>query len=93
MFEPPADFTAVPDADELGAATRRAELEELGTTPRLAGVIRVGIAHPGDRSGHNVEADTMRAELLEDFSTKPFEAVPLEATTAAEQQAEAQKRL
>jgi hypothetical protein len=91
LFEPPADFTAVPNADELAAMTRRLELEELGTTPKLAGVIRIGVAPPADKSGH-VAADAMRTELLEDFNAKPFEAVPLEAATPADQQIEARKK-
>ncbi len=50
LFEPPPAFTALPDADALAAAARRVELEELGTKPKLAGMIRIGVAPPGDRS-------------------------------------------
>ena len=48
LFEPPAGFAALPDAESLVAAARRAELEELGTTPKQAGRIRIGVAPPGD---------------------------------------------
>jgi hypothetical protein len=91
LFEPPPAFAALPDAGALAAAARRVELEELGTTPKLAGMIRIGVAPPGDRSGKGVAADNMRG-LLEDFNTRPFEAVPLSAGTAEEQQAEARKK-
>ena len=92
LFEPPSEFAALPDADALAAAARRVELEELGTTPKLAGMIRIGVAPPGDRSGKGVAADSIRSGLLEDFSTRPFEAIPLSAGTPEEQQAEARKK-
>ena len=92
LFEPPAGFAALPDAESLVAAARRAELEELGTTPKQAGRIRIGVAPPGDRSGKGVSADTVRGDLLENFSNKPFEAVPLSAGSLEEQQAEARKK-
>jgi hypothetical protein len=92
LFEPPAGFAALPDAESLIAAARRAELEELGTTPKQAGKIRIGVAAPGDRSGKGVSADTIRGDLLEHFSNKPFEAVPLSAGSLEEQQAEARKK-
>jgi hypothetical protein len=47
---------------------------------------------PGDRSGKGVSADSVRGDLLENFSNKPFEAVPLSAGTPEEQQAEARKK-
>lgn len=92
LFEPPAGFAALPSAEALAAAARRAELEELGTTPKLAGMIRIGVAPPGDRSGKGVATDTVRGDLLESFSNRPFEAVPLSAGTVDEQQAEARKK-
>jgi hypothetical protein len=92
LFEPPAAFTALPDAETLATAARRAELEALGTTPKLAGMIRIGVAPPGDRSGKAVASDTIRAGLLDDLNTKPFEAIPLSAGTAEEQQAEARRK-
>jgi len=92
LFEPPSAFAALPDADALTAAARRVELEELGTTPKLAGMIRIGVAPPGDRSGKAVAADSMRSRLLEDFNSRPFEAIPLAAGTAEEQHAEARKK-
>ncbi len=92
LYEPPTAFAALADAEALTAAARRAELEELGTTPKLAGIIRIGVAPPGDRSGKSVAADAMRSSLLEDFSQRPFEAVPLSAGTPEEQQAEARKK-
>ena len=64
LFEPPADFTALPDADALVAAARRAELEALGTTPKLAGMIRIGVAPAGDRSGKSGATDAVRGYLL-----------------------------
>ncbi len=92
MFEPPAGFTALPDAESLIAAARRVELEELGTTPKLAGRIRIGVAPTADKSGKSAATDAVRSDLLENFSTKPFEAVPLSAGTPAEQEAEARKK-
>jgi hypothetical protein len=92
LFEPPAGFTALPDAESLVAAARRVELEELGTSPKLAGMIRIGVGPPGDRSGKGVSADTVRTDLLENFSNRPFEAVPLSAGSLEDQQAEARKK-
>lgn len=92
LFEPPSAFAAMPDVDALTAAARRVELEELGTTPKLAGMIRIGVPPPGDRSGKAVAADSMRSGLLEEFNARPFEAIPLGAGTPDEQQAEARKK-
>jgi len=92
LFEPPSGFTALPDAEALSAAARRIELEELGTTPKAVGMIRIGVAPPGDRSGKSIAADAMRTRLLEEFSARPFEAVPLSSGSPEEQQAEARKK-
>jgi hypothetical protein len=92
LFEPPAGFTALADAEALAVTARRIELEELGTTPKLAGMTRIGVAPPGDRSGKSFSADAMRTRLLEELNTRPFEAIPLSSGTAEEQQAEARKK-
>lgn len=92
LFEPPAGFAALPDADALAATAKRIELEELGTTPKLAGMIRIGVAPPGDRSGKSFAAEAMKSRLLEDLNARPFEAIPLSSTTLDEQQAEARKK-
>lgn len=92
LFDPPSDFAALADADAVTAAARRVELEALGATPKLAGMIRIGVPPPGDRSGKGVAADTMRSELLEGLSSRPFEAIPLSASTPEEQQAEARRK-
>ena len=92
LFEPPAGFTALADAEALAVTARRIELEELGTTPKLAGMTRIGVAPPGDRSGKSFSADAMRTRLLEDLNTRPFEAIPLSSGTPEEQQAEARKK-
>src|SRR5436190_11443 len=92
LFEPPAGFTALPDAEALAVTARRIELEELGTTPKLAGMTRIGVAPPGDRSGKSFSADAMRTRLLEELNTRPFEAIPLSSGTPEEQQAEARKK-
>jgi hypothetical protein len=92
LFEPPPGFAALADADALTDAARRAELEELGTSPKLAGMIRIGVAPAGDRSGKGVATDTIRSGLLEDLNNRPFEAIPLSSTTPEEQQAEARKK-
>lgn len=92
IFDPPAEFAALPDAEAVTAAARRVELEELGTTPKQAGMIRIGVPPPGDRSGKGVAADSMRTELLDGLSARPFEAIPLSASTPEEQQAEARRK-
>jgi hypothetical protein len=92
LFEPPSEFAALPDSDALVTAVRRVELEELGSTPKPAGMIRIGVAPPGDRSGKGIAPDSIRSRLLDDFSARPFEAIPLSAGTAEEQQAEARKK-
>jgi hypothetical protein len=92
LFEPPADFSALADAGALAAAARRAELEELGTTPKPTGLVRIGVTVPADRSGRSVSSDVMESELLEAFNEKPFEAVPIAAETPEEQHGEARKK-
>jgi hypothetical protein len=92
LFDPPSTYAALPDADALAAAARRAELEELGTTAKLAGMTRIGVAPPIDRSGKASSADAIRSDLLEEFNVRPFEAIPLAAGTPEEQQAEARKK-
>lgn len=92
LFDPPSTYAALPDADALAAAARRAELEELGTTAKLAGMIRIGVAPPSDRSGKASSADAIRSDLLEEFNVRPFEAIPLAAGTAEQQQVEARKK-
>jgi hypothetical protein len=91
LFEPPSGYGELPDVEALAGAARRAELEELGTTPKLAGRVRIGVPPPADRSG-KAAVDTTRSELIEEFSTRPFEAIPLAAGTAEEQQIEARKK-
>ena len=91
QFEPPSGFAALPDAEALATAARRVELEELGTTPKLAGIIRIGVPPAGDRSGKS-SADAIRSGLLEELNSRPFEAIPLSAGTADEQLAEARKK-
>lgn len=92
LFEAPADFSALADAGALAAAARRAELEELGTTPKPTGMVRIGVTVPADRSGRSVSSDAMASELLEAFNEKPFEAVPIAAETPEEQHGEARKK-
>src|SRR4029077_1944195 len=57
LFEPPPGFAAMADPDALVTAARRAELEELGTSPKLAGMIRIGVVAPGDRTGKGGPTD------------------------------------
>jgi hypothetical protein len=92
LFEPPAGFAPLADAEALAATARRIELEELGTTAKLAGMTRIGVAPPGDRSGKSFNTDAMRVRLLEDLNIRPFEAIPLSSGTPDEQQAEARKK-
>ncbi len=92
LFEPTAGFTALADADALMAAARGAELAALGTTPKLVGMIRIGVAPPGDKSGKAGATEAVRADLLESFNARPFEAVALSAATFEEQIAEARKK-
>ena len=80
LFEAPVAFTKVADANALSAAARRAELEALGTTPKAAGVIRVGVASPTDRTDRGMAPAAVADDLLEVFADKPFEAVPISAT-------------
>lgn len=89
LFEPTPAFAQLANTEAVAAAARRVELEALGTTPKLAGMIRIGVPPPGDRSGKGGGSDTIRAGLLEEFNNRPFEAIPLSPGTAEEQQAEA----
>jgi hypothetical protein len=92
LYDAPADYSEMPNAAAMTMAARKAELEELGTTPKAAGMIRIGVIAPVDKSGRGVTADAMADELLDALGEKPFEAVSILAQTIDEQHVEAAKK-
>ncbi len=91
LFEAPKDFAQAEHSGALAALVRRAELEELGTTPKKVGVIRIGVTMTENRTQLDVAPADMAAELLEGLNTAPYEAVPIRAADADAQQQQAKK--
>ena len=91
LFEAPADYAQADSSAALAALVRRAELEELGTTPKKTGTIRIGVAMPDNRTQLGVAPGEMATELLEGLNAAPYEAVPLSSADMAGQQQEARK--
>ena len=92
QFEAPAGYTKAADEKAFLDAVERAANEERWGAPKAAGTIRVGVAMPANKTGQDMSTEAVRAELLDALTTHPYEAVPLQATTPAEQDAEAKSR-
>ena len=92
LLDAPAGYARAADAKAFLAAVERAANEERWGAPKAAGVIRVGVLMPANKTGQELSTDGVRAELLEALTTHPYEAVPIQATTPAEQEAEAKSR-
>ncbi|HVD93386.1 MAG TPA: hypothetical protein VNC21_13920 [Vicinamibacterales bacterium] len=92
LLDAPAGYSKATDAKSFLEAVERAANEERWGAPKAAGVIRVGVLMPANKTGQELSTDGVRAELLDALTTHPYEAVPIKATTAAEQEAEAKSR-
>ena len=95
LFEVPAGYTEVKDYDALlpslaaggtvGDAIFGSILSGTSTVaPKRAGVIRVGVASPVNKSGQDMPDIRLVGSLLAGFTRAPFDAVPLSGANAAD---------
>ena len=102
LFDVPADYTEARSSMELMPAfAAGGSLEDalFGSTadgtsqaaPKKAGVIRVGVLEPVDKSGRNLNTRMLRQELTGKFSKGGYEALPLSGSSAAAIEADARR--
>ena len=89
LLDAPPGYTKMADAAAFVKAIERAENEARWAAPKAAGIIRIGVLMPSNKSGENASVEQINEELLESLTVRPFEAVPILAISAAEQEAEA----
>ena len=92
VFDVPASYTKAADPASFVAAVERAENEARWGAPKAAGVIRIGVALPENKTKEEISTQALAEELVDQLSKAPYEAVPLEARTPAEQAEEAKNR-
>lgn len=92
VFDVPAGYTKAADPASFVAAVERAENEARWGAPKAAGIIRIGVALPENKTKEEISTQALAEELVEQLSKVPYEAVPLEARTPAEQLEEAKNR-
>ena len=88
MYEAPAGYTALKDAQELA----RAEQAARGDQPKASGVVRIGVVLPKNSASAAVAPDAIGNELLASLASPPYEPVALDATEPAEIDAEARQK-
>ncbi len=102
LFDVPTDYTEARSSMELMPAfAAGGSLEDalFGSTadgssqaaPKKAGVIRVGVLEPVDKSGRNLNTRMLRQELTGKFSKGGYEALPLSGSSAAAIDADARR--
>lgn len=89
LLDAPSAYTKMTDATAFVTAVDRAEKEARWGAPKAAGVTRIGVLVPSNKSGEDVSVEQLGDELLDALTVKPFEAVPILSKTPAEQAAEA----
>jgi hypothetical protein len=89
LLDAPAGYTKAATPAEFVAAVERAANEARWGAPKAAGVIRIGVLMPKNKTGEDVSAEAIGDELLESLSVPPYDAVPILAATPEEQTAEA----
>jgi hypothetical protein len=92
LLDAPAGYSKAADEKAFMDAVERAANEARWGAPKAAGVIRVGVLMPANKTGQELSTEAVRGELLEALTTHPYEAVPIQATTPAEQETEARNR-
>jgi hypothetical protein len=92
LLDAPASYTKAKDATEFVAAVERAANEARWGAPKAAGVTRIGIVMPTNKTSEAISMDAVEAELLESLTTAPFEAIPLKGSTPAQLETEAKGR-
>ena len=99
LFDVPAGYTEAKSSEELlsglqaggGLADALLGSTADGTSsaaPKSAGVVRIGVLEPVDKSSRNLPTRELRQELASDFRA-PFEALTLAGTSPAGAQADA----
>lgn len=92
LLDAPAGYGKVTDAAAFVKAVERAANEARWAAPKAAGITRIGVLMPSNKSGENASIEQINEELLESLTVKPYEAVPIVATTPAEQEGEAKRK-
>lgn len=92
VFDVPAGYTRASDPAAFVAAVERAANEARWGAPKAAGVIRIGVALPANKTSEEISSQALADELVDQLTAAPYEAVPLEARTPAEQAEEAKHR-
>jgi len=92
LLDAPAGYTKVADAAAFVKAIERADNEARWASPKAVGITRIGVLMPSNKSGENASLEQINEELLQSLTVRPYEAVPIVATSAAEQEAEAKRK-
>ena len=92
LLDAPPGYTKVADAATFVKAIERAENEARWAAPKAAGIIRIGVLMPSNKSGENASLEQINQELLESLTVRPYEAVPILASASADQEAEARRK-
>ena len=92
LLDAPPGYTKAADAAAFVKAIERAENEARWGAAKAAGIIRIGVLMPSNKSGENASVEQINEELLESLTVRPYEAVPILATSSAEQEAEAKAK-
>ena len=103
LFEVPADYVEASSSAELmpvvAAGTSTFQDAVFGSTadgtsqgaPKTAGVTRVGILEPVNKTDRTLNTRTLRDVLTAKFSKAPYEAIPLSGSSVAEAEADAKR--
>ncbi|HEV2883958.1 MAG TPA: hypothetical protein VGW36_03815 [Pyrinomonadaceae bacterium] len=91
----PQDLYGMPSMASMGQAAQSQPAENAGRTSAPAtdakapGTIRVGVIEINNRSGKQVSTESLRQRLINDIEGNGIDAVPLNASSLTEAQAEA----
>lgn len=92
LLDAPASYTKVADAAAFVKAIERADNEARWAAPKAAGMTRIGVLMPSNKSGEDASLDRINEELLQSLTVRPYEAVPIVSTSPQDQEAEAKRR-
>ena len=95
LFDAPADYTEVTSYQQLlpslsgGGSLADAVFGSIAdgsstVAPKKAGIIRIGIVEPLNKSGRTMSTPRLRRGLMASLSKAPFEAVPIGGASAAD---------
>jgi hypothetical protein len=93
QLDAPAGYAKAADGKAFLTAVERAADEERWRAAKAAGVTRIGVAMPVNKTDQrDVSLDAVNTDLLEGLTSAPFEAIPLTATSPADEESEARAR-